>query len=568
MHQTKSKVSRQADIAGSRDIYHNVIAAFVQRIEFPGFDREYWLGNLRAGNYDELLDAADSLSSTVYLTATHHFVANQLAALVRKFPFTREETPKSNPDAKALEKFISSEHKCKRQNSYLRVQRRVWTRYAPYKEAMRVYVERLFGKLDYLKIYDKCDFGPGASIGVHGIGTNLARKLTSVAWSVSPSAAKYFKAAMWRNFHIVEYVLHKEDDSPFCIDKEIFDTKVQERLAYVGYNKLSFVPKTARCSRTIAIEPLGNSFVQKGVDNYLRDRLLFVSGIDLTDQKRNQTLAYAGSLGGRDPYVTIDLSSASDSICVELCRDLLPSEWYLFLNEIRSPSYIMDGKEYPYHKFCSMGNGFCFPLETAIFVAACHAVCKLTGSDDDFSVYGDDIIIRQSKALLLLELLKALGFEANPEKTFIYGPFRESCGEDYFGGKAVRPIILDERLDSIESLIKVHNQLSRNENLLDLAEHLKLYNFVPFRKRYMRYLPGQSDTAFEVPKDVFMSSAWARWNRDTQTWSWKELLHVGARDPISRGIATPLLMMAALRGSSPKAPFTYRRKTVTRVRYC
>jgi len=561
----KSPIS--GDIGRSCDIYSYVIAAYVERTEIPGLDKDLWLGKIRARDFTWILEAADSLSSTVYQTATHHFVANQLAALVRKYPFTRSEIPEIDPDAKALEKFLRTEHRCKRVNTHFRVQRVMRARYSLEKASMRTYIARIFGNIDLRLIYDKCDFGPGASIGIHGIGTNLARKLTSPVWSVSPSAAKYFKGAMWRNFHIAEYILRKSDDSIFCLDKELFDSRVEKRLEYCGYNKLLFVPKTAKCSRTIAVEPLGNSFVQKGVDTYLRERIKHVSGIDLTDQTRNQALAFSGSLGGYDPYVTIDLSSASDSVSIELVRDILSPEWFAFLNDLRSPSYVLNGIEHPYQKFCSMGNGFCFPLETAIFLAACHAVCELSGSNDDFSVYGDDIIIRQSKALVLLELLKALGFEINPEKTFIYGPFRESCGEDYFEGKAVRPIILDERFDSIESLIKVHNQFYRSPWTADIAEFLKLYNLVPYRKRLMRDVQGTVDSAFEVPRDIFMSSAWARWNQATQSWSWKELLHLGKSDPIGRGLASPLLMMAAVRGSSSDSPFTYRRLTVTRSRF-
>lgn len=567
MRKPKS-VKRRKDVnASSADTLSGICTAFVQRNELPVPGYNSWLGKLRARDWTWILDAADSLSSTVYQTATHHFVANQLASFVRKYPFTSSEIPGLNPDAVALRKFRDSERKCGRYNSYFRVQRRSKTRYSSYKEEMRVYMEKLFGPLDLRTIYDKCDFGPGASIGVHGIGTNAARKLSHSFWSVTPSAAKYFKGAMWRNFHIVEYLLRKEDDSIFCIDKDIFDSEVEKRLKYVGYNKIVFVPKTARCSRTIAVEPLGNSFVQKGVDVYLRERLKYVSGVDLTSQKTNQTLAYCGSLGGYDPYVTIDLSSASDSISIELVRDLLPFEWFTFLNELRSPSYLLDGTEHPYNKFCSMGNGFCFPLETAIFTAVCHTACKVTGNDDDFSVYGDDIIVRQSCALFVLELLKALGFAINPDKTFLFGPFRESCGEDYFGGVAVRPIIIDERLDTLESIIKIHNQLHRRDNLRDVADHLKLYNLVPFKKRFMRPIRGQVDSAFEVAGDTFLSSAWAKWNRDTQSWSWKELLHVGKTDPISIGLPSPILMMAAVRGSSSESPYTYRRRTVTRSRF-
>jgi hypothetical protein len=300
----------------------------------------------------------------------------------------------------------------------------------------------------------------------------------------------------------------------------------------------------------------------------MRRRLKAVSRIDLSDQTVNQRLAYAGSLGGYDPYVTIDLASASDSISIELVKELLPSDWFSFLNELRSPSYISpQGEEIRYEKFCSMGNGFCFPLETAIFTAVCHAAYKVVGLSDDFSVYGDDIIVRQSCALFVIELLKSLGFKVNPEKTFIHGPFKESCGADYFGGVAVKPITLDERLDNIQSVIKLHNQFRRHPWMTDLADHLKLYELVKPGKRFLRPREGQIDTAFEVDRDIFMSSRYAKWDRNLQTWKWKEFLTKSRTDHIYKRGPTALLVMAALRGSSSAQPYTFRRLTDTRTRY-
>lgn len=566
----KDKHHEPTFASASRDIYVDILASFLQRsdsgLELP-FSR--LLGILRARDWATLLRVADTLNLQQYDNPTSHFVGRQLSALIRKYPFTSTEVPELNPEAKAWEKFLESEARCNRYNRYFRVQRKFRQRYSSEKQLMRSYLLRVLGdEPNLLEIYDKCDFGPGSNIGVGGIGTSVARKLMSPTWSVTPLAAKYLRGAMWNNFHIREFLLTEEkDSSTYCIDKNIFEQKLDSKLKYVGYNKVTFVPKTATVHRTIAVEPLGNSFLQKGVDEWMRGRLKRVARIDLSDQTVNQRLAHAGSLEGHDPYVTIDLSSASDSISIELVRELVPSRWFSFLNDLRSPSYLLNGKvEVPYHKFCSMGNGFCFPLETAIFAAVCHTAYKITGYSDDFSVYGDDIIVRQSHALLVIELLQALGFRVNSDKTFIHGPFRESCGADYFRGVAVKPITLDERLDNVRSVIKIHNQFRRHPRMSDLADTLKLYERIPKGKRYMRYLEGQIDTAFEVDLDVFMSSPYARWNRDLQTWSWKEFLIKSRSDNIYKSGPSALLVMAALRGSTSSQPYTFRRLTDTRIR--
>jgi hypothetical protein len=88
--------------------------------------------------------------------------------------------------------------------------------------------------------------------------------------------------------------------------------------------RLSFVPKTAKTDRCIAVQPPLNGLFQTGIGKYLRHRLLSC-GVDITDQTRNQKRAREGSLTGA--LATLDLSSASDTIATELVWDLLPFEW-------------------------------------------------------------------------------------------------------------------------------------------------------------------------------------------------------------------------------------------------
>jgi hypothetical protein len=81
-----------------------------------------------------------------------------------------------------------------------------------------------------------------------------------------------------------------------------------------------------------------------------------------------------------------------------------------------------------------MGNGATFCLETLIFAAACYAV-----GESRPTVYGDDIIIDVGRYPQLLRFMRFLGFRINEDKTHTSGPFRESCGGNYYHGTDITP---------------------------------------------------------------------------------------------------------------------------------
>lgn len=526
-------------------------------------------GYLRARQFDRLLDLADSLGETEYLSATQHYVANQFAALIKKYPFS-DPIPGVDPEKKAIEKFYTAERMCKRYNLISTLECKLGRRrHAFVRDRMRAYVQKVIGFTpDLPSIYAMCGFGPGASIGVSGNATHFAAKFLASKWSVTPSALPYARAAMKTNLHIWELLL-KKDERPFCLDSESFDSEFEARVNRVDHNKITLVPKTVRVHRTIAVEPLLNGFVQKGVDKYMRQRL-FRHGIDLKDQSRNQRLAQLGSVEGSDPFITIDLSNASDSISIALAKDVLPPEWFSFLNAIRSPSYKLNGVVQRYHKFVSMGNGFCFPLETLVFASVCAAAYEEVNLPQDFSVYGDDIIVRQSVARRVLQILHCIGFRHNSDKTFLSGPFRESCGADWYLGRDVRPVTLDYKLDNFRNIIKFHNLTLRNELSRDHFHEVRVFlrSLIPPRWRYCRPYKGDADTAFEVGMDEFMTSPFAIYDRRTWSWKWKEFVTVAISDDSYGGMNgfPTVQMMAALRGSTSEATFTRRRNARTRVR--
>lgn len=249
-------------------------------------------------------------------------------------------------------------------------------------------------------------------------------------------------------------------------------------------NRVEFVPKNWKTHRSIACEPTGNIPLQLAFDAYAK-RCLRRRGIDLSDQSKNQLMAKEGSVSGK--YATIDLSAASDTLSFDLVNWLLPDDWFKYLNSIRSKFYrgssIGFGR---YEKFSSMGNGSTFCLETLVFAAACYAV-----GSKDFSVYGDDIIVETEKFDDLRRLLRFVGFSLNLDKSFHEGPFRESCGADWFNGINITPFYIreaDKRLTTWAHLVNGLVGIGKLEG--------KLWEFCRFlvRKKRIPLVPHNADS--------------------------------------------------------------------------
>lgn len=272
-------------------------------------------------------------------------------------------------------------------------------------------------------------------------------------------------------------------------------------------SRSSFVPKTAKVSRMISVEPAVNMFYQLGLGEILLKRLKRFFGIDLATQASlNRYLAYVGSSVDAtfgDGFSTIDLSSASDSLSLKLGQSVIPAEWFSTLLALRSDSseVLVDGQKFnvKLNMLSTMGNGFTFPLQTAVFASIASACVSL--SDDirekprgfslirpgAFSVFGDDIIVPSKIFERTCRLLRLLGFRPNPEKSFSSGSFRESCGHDYYCGYNVRPVYL-RNLETDTDLMVITNLLvdwsARNEirisNTIEYCvNRLKLVNLVP-----------------------------------------------------------------------------------------
>lgn len=226
-------------------------------------------------------------------------------------------------------------------------------------------------------------------------------------------------------------------------------------------NRVEFVPKNWKTARTIACEPEGNVALQLAFDTYAKGRLRRF-GINLSDQSQNQRLAKEGSIS--DKYATLDLSMASDTLAFNVVAHLFDNEWFEYLRAVRCPQgelTLRDGDHEEYHrltyeKFSSMGNGSTFTIETLVFACCCRAV-----GAKDYSVYGDDIIITREHAEAVTKLLAFLGFTLNDQKSFVSGPFKESCGTNWFEGVDITPSYIRDLDDRKATQCHLVNSLTR-----------------------------------------------------------------------------------------------------------
>jgi len=233
-------------------------------------------------------------------------------------------------------------------------------------------------------------------------------------------------------------------------------------------SKLSTVPKDSKKNRTICTEPALNMFYQLGAKECLEDILLKSFRVSLTDQPDiNKSLAKRSSVD--DTLSTLDLKNASDSISIALIRYLLPPETFNVLDTLRSHECQVGSDFVPLNMISTMGNGFTFPLMTLIFTALVKAVYEshdvkvvTRGKIEDINcgVFGDDIICLKEHSAEIIDLLQRVGFVINLDKSFVTGPFKESCGGDYYFGHDVRGVYIKE-LNNETDVYSAFNRLHR-----------------------------------------------------------------------------------------------------------
>lgn len=344
-------------------------------------------------------------------------------------------------------------------------------------------------------ILDRARMGPGSSLGA--LGEDFYTKL--FASPLTTTSEGLYDA-------YVNYV----SQSGTWADAESFRSEYYGEARIVTSNRLSCVPKNVNISRTICTEPSLNMFYQLGFGELLVDRLKSFFGIDLSiQQSRNRDLAEDGSFDfkvNRDPpkdgLVTIDLSKASDSIGLRMLERTFPRDFVAWLRLLRCKEVEMpNGDKMVLNMVSTMGNGFTFPLQTMIFacvVEASNRVCEYPAERGSWGVNGDDIVCGKFVAPYVCRLLRLLGFTVNASKSFFEGPFRESCGADFFQGLPVRGVYV-KTLKQPHSRYAVINQL----NLWQVRQGVNLPRTTKRLINSVKYLPvplwENDDAGIRVP---------------------------------------------------------------------
>lgn len=307
--------------------------------------------------------------------------------------------------------------------------------------------------LDYGVMFDHWRFGTGAAclsddgetIVDHHPATKMVNGMTST------SDARDLVLMLRRN------------DSYF----RSYDSKADEFFGMVSLvqgSRFRTVPKNQTAVRPIATEPTGNMCLQLAAGEYITGALRWV-GLDIsTQQAKNRELARQGSMCGT--LATLDLKDASSMQTPQLIELVWPSKWFNLFMRLRSPKIEMQkGVWIEANMISTMGNGFTFPMMTMTILALLYGYrCCRGGPSNriDWSitgVYGDDIILKACEADEFIDILHRSGYVVNREKSFVGGPFRESCGGDYKSGVDVTPFYVKNLQDDADVFTAMNQQL-------------------------------------------------------------------------------------------------------------
>lgn len=426
------------------DAMERVVLSLCERIDSPR-SLSTWL--CFKYNQEALLDlpSVDTADRSPEQFRLDYFISEYLSKYKGLKVFNQQKLFQA-----ALDKWKLAELRCKETNDRFRhYQLRPFTgRVDSALFGAQRKIAAVLGRLNLPLLFADCSWGPGATFDMNRKEATPDKKI-SQAISVTPAAFGYLKAVVESDPHWGACFLGMLPEGPYSLLPDCF--------SFVRGSRFLTVPKTAKTDRCIAAEPTGNGFLQHGVHAYMRRRLMRF-GVNLDDQSINQQRARDAFQCGLS---TLDLSAASDSISRELVFHLLPLDWALLLDALRSPETRVEGQWIRTEKFASMGNAFCFELETLIFWALSGSVAESLGSVNSVTVYGDDIIVERSSFDGVVEILTACGFKVNEKKSFKDGNFFESCGKHYYRGVDVTPVYQKEVVNHPSEFIRAHNRLIR-----------------------------------------------------------------------------------------------------------
>jgi hypothetical protein len=346
----------------------------------------------------------------------------------------------------------------------------------------------------------------------HGSGASACRTRNSDKWH----HLRYFPK-LDAYFPYPDYFFY----SPSHLVDEM--ARLEESVVSDPVARVCLVPKDSRGPRIISCEPAELMYFQQGLMQKLYCILeannLTRGQINFSDQTINQQLAKHGSI--YNDLATLDLSEASDRVSLKLVEALFPPNWFEAFEACRSEGTLMpSGKIVKLNKFAPMGSACCFPVEAMVFWSIAQASVRT--SDTVYHkkytypvyVYGDDIIVPTSFVGSVIDALQNVGLKVNVSKSYINGPFRESCGGDYHNGYDVTPVRVRSFINASSSSFVVDCDLANelfakfgmdtNSSFLDTIE--ECYER-PFPRTELP-LPGTIRISPGAINDVYFSRRW------------------------------------------------------------
>ena len=312
----------------------------------------------------------------------------------------------------------------------------------------RKHIKAIIGEFDPEEVMQNVQFGKKASIGCPlNLAYIDAKLINEQAFTSSSQGYNWFRGYLETDAHLSQFFAGK---SPSIVKSLIFQQ----------------VPKTWNKNRGITPLPLVDLFYTFGIGRVCEKRLK-VAGLDISRlPNRHRWLVEMNSDGGY--LATADLSAASDSLTAQLLNQVLPRSWYNALK--RAFFHQMDlgeGRHIYTHSVLPMGNGFTFPVQTLVFYGLLLAIQELFNVRGVISVFGDDLIYPVKMHKYVYRVFEGLGLILNLDKTYAHYPFRESCGEDYYRGLAVRPAQLKTPKDGYKlSGYRLHTHIYKIINVL------------------------------------------------------------------------------------------------------
>jgi hypothetical protein len=417
----------------------------------------------------------------------------QIDAVSKKFLYSDVKLESLNKPT--FDKFLSFNNRMKETNSsfvppLIERYSKENTAVQNYLVLARRYMSHILGEFSIAEVFREAHLSSGSSIGVKYTDTSPEAKWTF------PISCTDDAMPLFRDYLSYDYLLHGR------IHKLNSTTgTVPAKIVSCNASRATTVPKSSSINRLIAVEPTANMYLQLGLMTVFENRFRDLGIIIARQPFRHHKLARKGSIDGK--LSTIDFSSASDCVSIELLRYLLPKEWFSIVNELRCSQMDLDGSLVDLHMISTMGNATTFQIETLVFYVLGAAIiqmdCKPKCCLPDFSskqnyislmsVFGDDCILPTKNAQEFIFLCESVGFLVNKEKSFIEpGPgFRESCGQDFFRGRYVRPFFIERPSSSSKQAYEAWLYNILNKVLEKYILYFGPCNYV-YDKHVIRYL--------------------------------------------------------------------------------